>query len=300
VRALLAALTLTTTTYPGFVGDGAAQRLEAPGAELLDLVVNDRRPGTLAHSVRSLRDAAYGVRDQLSRDTWLVIGPLERAISELHGPVEDPHAYVQAALQQVMQSLLALGGLGIESMVRDVGWRFMDAGRRLERAIQLVSLLRATVTDARGTAADSLVLESVLGAAESIITYRFRYRSHAQLETVLDLLLLDAGNPRSLAYQLDRLTEDLDVLPTPAEVRLRAEQRLVLEAYTALRVADPGSLVVTGADGRRPELDAFLARMQESLVRAGDGVDAAHFVHLLPSFSQLGPAGSEHSIVTAA
>jgi len=299
VRALLAALTLTTTTYPGFVGDGAEQRLEAPGAELLDLVVNDRRPGTLAHSVRSLRDAAYGVRDQLSRDTWLVIGPLERAISELHGPVQDPHAYVQAALQQVMQSLLALGGLGIESMVRDVGWRFMDAGRRLERAIQLVSLLRATVTDARGTAADSLVLESVLGAAESIITYRFRYRSHAQVETVLDLLLLDAGNPRSLAYQLDRLTEDLDVLPTPADVRLRAEQRLVLEAYTALRVADPGSLVVSGADGRRPELDAFLARMQESLVRAGDAVDAAHFVHLLPTFSQLGPAGSEPSIVTA-
>ena len=55
----------------------------------------------------------------------------------------------------------------------------MDAGRRLERAMQLLSLLRATVTEARGTATDSLVLESVLSAAESIITYRCRYRSHA-------------------------------------------------------------------------------------------------------------------------
>ena len=171
---------------------------------------------------------------------------------------EDPSGHAQSALQEVMQSLLALDGLGIESMVRDVGWRFMDAGRRLERAIQLLSLLRATVVEDRGTAADSLVLESVLTAAESIITYRRRYRSHAQLETVLDLLLLDGGNPRSLAYQLERLTEDLDVLPSPTEGRLREEQRLVLEASTALRLSDPAALVEVDQAGRRPALEAFL------------------------------------------
>ena len=60
---------------------------------------------------------------------------------------------------------------------------------------------------------------------------------------MLDLLLLDGGNPRSLAYQLDRLTEDLDVLPRPADPRLREEQRLVLEASTALRLADTAALV---------------------------------------------------------
>jgi uncharacterized circularly permuted ATP-grasp superfamily protein/uncharacterized alpha-E superfamily protein len=298
VHALLAALTRTTATYPGFVGDGAAERLAAPAPELLELVVADRRPGTLAHSVRSLRDAAYSVRDQLSRDTWLVIGPLERAIAELHRPVEDPQAYVQAALQQVMQSLLALGGLGIESMVRDAGWRFMDAGRRLERAIGLAALLRATVTETRGTAVDSLVLESVLGTAESIITYRFRYRSHAQIETVLDLLLLDAGNPRSLIYQLDRLAEDLNALPSPADARLRPEQRLVLEAHTALRLTDPAALAASSSDGGRPELDAFLSSMLDTLTRVGAAVDDAHFLHLTPTISLLGPAGAEHSIVS--
>ncbi len=266
LRALLVALTEVSTTYPGFVGGGAQERLDAPGAELLDLVVNDRRPGTLAHAVRALLGNAYAVRDQLSRDTWLVVGPLERAISELAGTAE-PNAATQAALQQVMRSLLALGGLGIESMVRDVGWRFMDAGRRLERGIQLLSLLRATVSAARGTATDSLVLESVLSAAESIITYRFRYRSHAQLETVLDLLLLDGGNPRSLAYQLDQLTEDLDVLPSPSDLRLPEEQRLVLEASTALRLADPAALVTALEDGRQPALDAFLGQLLELLRR---------------------------------
>ena len=300
LRALLAALTTITTTYPGFVGEGSQERLRAPEHELLDLVVNYQRAGTLAHAVRSLIDAAYSVRDQLSRDTWLVVGPLDRAISELSGPVHEQQALLQSALQQVMHSLLALGGLGIESMVRDLGWRFMDAGRRIERSIQLLSLLRATVTQARGTAADSLVLESVLTAAESIITYRFRYRSQAQLETLLDLLLLDAGNPRSLTYQLDRLTADLDTLPIPSEGRLREEQRLVLQASTALRLADPAALVIEDDDGRRPALDAFLGHVEDLLMRAAGAVGDAHFVHLLPAFSLVGPAGTEPSIGRAA
>jgi uncharacterized circularly permuted ATP-grasp superfamily protein/uncharacterized alpha-E superfamily protein len=300
LRALLVALTTVSATHPGFAGDGAGERLESPGAELLDLVVNEHRPGTVAHAVRALLNNAHAVRDQLSRDTWLVVGPLERAISELGDPVLDPQAQTQTALQQVMRSLLALGGLGVESMVRDVGWRFMDAGRRLERAVQLLSLLRATVPDARGTATDSLVLESVLSAAESIITYRFRYRSQAQLETVLDLLLLDRGNPRSLAYQLDRLTEDLDVLPPHSEPRLREEQRLVLEAFTALRLGDPAALVAEHAGGRWPALDAFLGRLLELLRQTGEAVDRTHFVHVAPTFSLVGPSGSEPSIGKAA
>jgi uncharacterized circularly permuted ATP-grasp superfamily protein/uncharacterized alpha-E superfamily protein len=300
LRALLATLTRTTTSYPGFVGDGAQERLAAPEHELLDLVINYQRPGALAHAVRSLIDAAYAVRDQLSRDTWLVVGPLDRAIYELRGPATDRHARVQAALQQVMQSLLALGGLGVESMVHDLGWRFMDAGRRIERSLQLLSLLRATVTEARGTATDSLVLESVLTAAESIITYRFRYRSQAQLETLLDLLVLDRGNTRALTYQLDRLTADLDALPIPSERQLRPEQRLVLEASTAVRVADLEALVAEDESGFRPALDGFLAGLQDTLVLAADAVDRAHFTHLVPVYSLVGPAGSDPSIGRAA
>ena len=50
------------------------------------LIGDGDRPGTLAHSVRALLDCAYAVRDQLSGDTWLIVGPLERAISEVGRP----------------------------------------------------------------------------------------------------------------------------------------------------------------------------------------------------------------------
>ncbi len=292
LRALLVALTYTTATYPGFIGDSAGQLLEAPGRELLDLVVDDRRIGTLAHSVRALLDSAYAVRDQLSADTWLVVGALDREILELREPMHDPQAVVSSALQRVMQSLLALSGLRNESMVRDLGWRFMDAGSRLERGVQLLSLLQATLIDARGTATDSLVFESVLTAAESIITYRRRYRSHAQLETLLDLLLIDDGNPRSLVFGLERLTEDFNRLPAGADRRLREEQRLVLEAATAVRVANTAELVEQDERGHRPGLEAFLTQLRGKLLEGADAVDRTHFVHLLPRPSLIGPADS--------
>jgi uncharacterized circularly permuted ATP-grasp superfamily protein/uncharacterized alpha-E superfamily protein len=289
LRALLVALTQVTATYPGFVGAGADERIAGPGEELLALVVDDQRAGSLAHAVRGLLDSAYAVRDQLSSDTWLVVGSLDRVILRLRGSEQDPQAVVQGALQRVMQSLLALGGLGDESMVRDLGWRFMDAGRRIERAVQLLSLLRATVTQASGTATDSLVLESVLTAAESIITYRRRYRSHAQLETMLDLLLLDAGNPRSVIYQLERLIADFAAVPSGGDQRLREEQRLLLEASTALRLVDTTALVAVDERGGRPALDAFLAELLDLLLRAAGAVDRVHFVSLLPQRQLVGP-----------
>ncbi len=149
----------------------------------------------------------------------------------------------------------------------------------------------------RGTATDSIVLESVLSAAESIITYRFRYRSQAQPETLLELLLLDRDNPRSLIYQLERLIEDLEALPISGRARLRPEQRLALEATTMLRLADPAELARAQPDGSRPALTSLLDQLVERLLATGAAVDTEHFVHTAPTFSLVGSAGAEPVIV---
>ena len=240
---LLAALTHTTTTYPGFVGDGAEARLDSPGPELRSLLLDEQRPGTLAHAGRHLLDCAYAVRDQLSADTWMVIGALSHELLDLEQQPSERQNLVEAKLSRVMQSLLALSGLVGESMVRDPGWRFMDAGRRIERGIQLARFLPATLGERRGLATDSLLLESVLTATESIITYRRRYRSQAQLETVLDLLLLDPDNPRSLAYQVEALAVDVAGLPVHATSgRISAAEKHTLATSTALRLVDTAAL----------------------------------------------------------
>jgi len=283
---LLGSLTRLTATYPGFVAQGATERMAAPDDELLALVVDEYRPGTLAYAVRHLLTAANAVRDQMSNDTWMVVGNLEREIAGLRALSPGRQTVVTSSLGLITQSLLALSGLAAESLVRDPGWRFMDAGRRIERAIQLASLLQATVVVERGTATDSLVLESTLIAAESIVTYRRRYRSHAQIETILDLLVLDADNPRSLAYQVDRLADDVRRLPAPSPgPRLSQPERLVLETATALRLADTAVLAAPDSDGARPDLGTFLRRIIELLRRTSDAIDEESFVHSLPQRS---------------
>jgi uncharacterized circularly permuted ATP-grasp superfamily protein/uncharacterized alpha-E superfamily protein len=285
LRSLLNALATISGTHPGFQQDGADI-----GGELLALLTDASRTGSLAFAVRRMRDAAYPVRDQLSGDTWLVLGALERELLDPAAPAGGA-ALTSGTLSRVLTSLLALGGLAGESMVHDQGWRFLDAGRRLERALQLCALLRATVTVGHDTATDSLLLESLLTSAESIITYRRRYRSHAQLSTVLDLLLLDPENPRSVGYQVDRLGEDIAAVARRDGVtRLTEPERLALETATALRLTDPAPLAERDPDGGRPGVTEFLDRVTGLLERTGEALDAAHFTHLLPQQPMPTPA----------
>ena len=270
---LRSALRSLTETEPSGKAD--------PWDELLDVLMSDGRAGTLAHSIRSLLEAAHGVRDQLSSDTWLVIGDLDRRLRRLRGRTDVRAPELQGALQQVLQGLLALSGLGAESMVRDLAWNFLDGGRRIERAQQVITLLHATVPTSPSGVTGSLVLESVVTAAESIITYRRRSRLDWHLETVLELLILDEDNPRSVAFQLAHLAADLNAVPRHG-ARLRADQRLVLEAQTAVRTCNPADLVTPQGNARPPELEAFLTGLGEQLRGAAAAVERDHFLLRLP------------------
>lgn len=270
---LRSALRTITETEPSGKDD--------PWDELLDVLMSDTHPGSLAHSIRALLEASHAVRDQLSSDTWLVIGDLDRRLRRLRGRSDVRAPELQGALQQVLQGLLALSGIGAESMVRDLAWNFMDGGRRIERAQQLVALLRTTIGAAPSGVTGSLVLESVVTAAESIITYRRRSRLDWHLETVLELLILDADNPRSVAFQLAHLTADLDAIPR-AGARLRADQRLVLEASTAVRTLDPADLVTPQGNARPGEFDAYLGGLDTLLRDAAAAVERDHFLLRLP------------------
>ena len=289
LQGLLEAITHLTTTYPGFLGPDAAARAN-PEPELLALTVDARRPGTLAFSLGALLNAANAARDQLSGDTWLVLSSIERELEPLRSHNGDLHASLQAALAGVLRGLLALSGISMESMVRDPGWSFMDLGRRLERALMLTWLLRSTLATARDTAAESLMMESVLISAESIITYRRRYRSQAQLETLLDLVLLDPDNPRSLRYQLDRIEAEVAGLPRPPDSHMSVEEKLVLELSTRVRLADTVALAVAEPeDGRRAHLLAFLDDVSDRITGLADSLELAHFTQVAPR--QLGGSG---------
>ena len=185
-----------------------------PRAPRLHALITDRDlPGTLAYAVHRLTGAAQAVREQLSTDTWLVLGRLESVLAEVAaaGPTARD---ASGALSRVLEGLLALAGLAAESHVRDAGWHLTDAGERRGAGAARRRAGRRHPAASRGCPPPTaLVLESVLIAAESLITYRRRPRTG--LDAVLELLITDPDNPRSIGYQADRLRQDVAHVPGP-------------------------------------------------------------------------------------
>ena len=271
---LLQALTHVSTTYPGFLAlpDEPLARRAAVMPELRSLMLDRQRPGSVAQSLQALTTSAQGVRDQLSEDVWMVLADVERALGTLARQPQDQGLHLSEAGEQVLSGLLALAGIAGENMVRDPGWLLLDTGRGLERALQVLSLLRATLVDAYGPDVDRAVLEAALTSSESIVTFRRRYRGRSGVPAVLELLVVDASNPRSVAYQLQRMLTDLRAIPntSPTARPLRLLDRLVEK----VRLADPvalGVVVPAGPDAppeapaRRDALEAFCAELHAEL-----------------------------------
>ena len=101
----------------------------------------------------------------------------------------------------------------------------------------------------------------VLELADSFITYRSRYRLAPMLPLVLDLLLVDESNPRSIGFQLAALSRHIDTLPQSGEGSGRnEEQRMALSLLTQMRLADmAGTRPRSGPDGHASALQKLLA-----------------------------------------
>jgi len=100
---------------------------------------------------------------------------------------------------------MTLSGFALDGMTRDLGWRFLSIGRRIERLRAMTQLLRQALAMPRQSNLDWL-----LELGDSIATYRARYVSRAQWPLVLDLLVSDDTNPRAVAFQLAGLVGALD------------------------------------------------------------------------------------------
>jgi len=168
VGALLAGLSRITGTFPRpDETEAGSIDLASPelSARLANIVADDNDPGSLAHSLHRLIDDIDELRDQLSVDTKLVMADLDQRVRDLDPGAAVPDETVDELLTDIIQGLLSLAGLVSESLIRDEVWHFIDAGRRIERAIHLSGLLAATLTRERTAAAESLVIESVLTTA---------------------------------------------------------------------------------------------------------------------------------------
>ncbi len=159
----------------------------------------------LARQQQQLYRIASQLHERFSVDNWRALNRMaQRVASTDQRPSQSE---VMTILDDVTVSLMTLSGFTMDGMIRDIGWRFMSIGRRLERLqFQSIVLQRALGMDANGN------LDWLLELSDSIVTYRARYRAQPEWLPVLDLLLLDESNPRSIVFQLDGILKSLKKL----------------------------------------------------------------------------------------
>jgi uncharacterized circularly permuted ATP-grasp superfamily protein/uncharacterized alpha-E superfamily protein len=210
-------------------------RASAVAAEAL---FNQDASGSVICLVRSARRTAASMRERLSADFWTLLGNLESRLLE-RAPGELSEAEALQQVETALQILAALAGLAQENMNRGAGWRFLDLGRRIERGVNTCRFARAVAGDP-ATIDD---LDLLLDLTDSQISYRARYLVGLALTPVLDMVMLDPFNTRSLAFQVAAVKDHLAALPSLLEDgMLEGPNRILLPLAAQVETADAASL----------------------------------------------------------
>jgi uncharacterized circularly permuted ATP-grasp superfamily protein/uncharacterized alpha-E superfamily protein len=266
---------LEILTALGYIGE---EKPSAAEQEVLGMIYDPAATNGLVWNIHQVRRVAWLLRDRISVDAWLILNQLDQQFSAQPPAEEFRVSAAQDRLNHAIITLSAFGGLVMESMTRGDGWRFLDIGRRLERAIQMAELLRNGLpVDPAGGAG---ILEAILEMADSSMTYRSRYLTSVQVDLVLDLLLVDEANPRSIAFQLARLREHVGELPnSKTSIRRPPEERAALSLLNTVQLIDVRELARSNGHTAAEARDALLGKLITDLTLLSDALTRAYFSH---------------------
>ena len=261
---------------------GAARLGETPPhglARVVDQALDSTEmPGSVLRLVGEARRTASVIRDRLSPEAVRALADLA-ALFDRHGVAPSTGEALETA-DHALRIMAALSGLVQENMNRLSGWRFLEIGRRIERGVLTGRLVRRFAD----SAAQPECLEALLEITDSQITYRARYLMGALRLPVIDLVTLDDGNPRSLAFQVARLQDHLTALSDlPTRAALDEPQKLVLALATDLKLQNVAKIdgdTVLAIENRLMELSneitlRFFSQSGEAGMAEGDGVALA-------------------------
>jgi uncharacterized alpha-E superfamily protein len=253
------------------------------------MLTDAKRSGSLPHTLREVSRIGGSVRERLSADMMLLIGQLRNSMQT------EPGAQLldyQGKLTACLQLLSAFAGMERENIIRGSGWLFMSIGRRLERAIYLTRQMREITRQLPPE--EWSFLERLLDVEDSSMTYRTRYYTTLQPLAVLDVLMADETNPRSLDFQLEHLAELYEKLPRHLSQDLQAMR----SAVVSLRAIDLKSIRNTaraesdekGASREKAysKMDKYLANLESLLPAWSNDLSNRYFSHVRTHLVLLG------------
>ncbi len=222
--------------------------------------------GALAQRLASLSRVAFSLRDRMSLDHWRT---LNRLIADPALQREPALPMTLVWLDRAITSMVTLSGFVLDGMTRGNGWRFVSIGRRIERLSSMCSALQVAMDEGR-----THELDWLLDLADSSVTYRSRYLAAPEWLPVLDMIVRDASNPRSIAFQVKGLADfvaRLEATHGPFATAVVAPARAALEALTSSDL-HPESVALAEA----------IERLQRAAYAVSDAVSLKFFSHGVP------------------
>ena len=220
-------------------------------------------PEGLISTLGAAIGSAGQVRDRVSPDAWFALMDIDKTARRMAARVE-PGDDAARALSALIRKLTGFSGLVHENMYRFLGWRFLGLGRRHERAMGMTSIL-LTLADPE---APPGALDLAIEVGDSVISHRRRFTVATSRETVIDMLALDAMNPRSVRSQLDGFCEELGHLPGADENgRLSPLARAALRLQTDVATAEAETLDAAALSGLRLGISELSDLLTEAYFR---------------------------------
>lgn len=278
VPTLLRVLAARGLIAPDFVVESLKDSLPNLENALMSAVFGEEEPLCLRSTLRELHRQASVVRDRISIDTWRVVNRMATEFLRNTAADETDFGDALECLDRLLFDLAACNGLVSDAMTRGQAWRFLDFGRRIERGLQMVTLLRYTLLNPLDIHVS--VLQAVLDISDSAMTYRSRYLARLQPAPVLDLLLTDETNPRAIAFQLVALFDHINHLPREESLPVRtSDQRIIMSTLHSVQMADVARLVKQPRHNRRGALEKLLNHVEDGLNRLSDEVSRKYLIH---------------------
>jgi uncharacterized circularly permuted ATP-grasp superfamily protein/uncharacterized alpha-E superfamily protein len=237
-------------------------------------VVDPSVQGGLAANVLRLHSCANQVRERMSTDNWHVFNRLPQRLPGKEATVSS----ALASLDDIMLACVSLAGFAMDDMTRDESWHFLLLGRRLERLAHVAATVAHVLGLPPAERADAL--EWLLEAANSIVTFRARYRRAPELLPVLHLVVFDESNPHSVAFQLRELALSVD--RTAAELGREVSSDVLDPLVLAFREASLAGFEPEAGEvleAACTELSALLSRAERAAFGLSDELQRRFFSH---------------------
>lgn len=232
---------------------------------------------SVGFNLRALMGAASAVRDRLSQEHWNLIVRAESEFLAARDDALDDGEFspleALSRLEVLSAHTAAMTGQQTDRMTRDDGWRLLSVGRNLERLGFLsTALLEGLQT---GALREESGFEAMLGLFDSTITFHAQYQLRRDLPALVDLLVIDRENPRSLAGVAQTLRGRIEKIETAAatagESAAAAIPDVSEQSLTTLCAPD--------AQGRHAALEDYLHACVQGVAGLSDVLAVRYFTH---------------------